>query len=256
MLSVVCGLQAHSSLQLLVSAGEGVSLYVLTLFIQAHKTTASVLETQVCLLIQGTLRGKALLRNRFISHGHGSHLPGRASPPPAPPAPCPGGQEGFASLIFRAGPSGGQCSPALRRTCCGPAEAPRAGPGRAGAARPLRAPAPLPPAAPSPRGGGSPRRRRRLRARGAAAARGAAPVPPPGAVPLRRGGRGWGRAAGGAVRARGAPRSHGVHPGACGAAAMPGHGEGGSLWSVCGTGAEQRRGPPVLRARCGCATSG
>lgn len=86
--------------------------------------------------------------------------------PSSPPSrrrravPLPGYRRGVPPLNFRAGPSGGQCSPALQRTCC---TAP--GPGSARRSQPPRPPAVRAPdeprrALPVPVGagrGGSPR---------------------------------------------------------------------------------------------------
>lgn len=122
--------------------------------------------------------------------------------------------------------------PALRRTCCSPAEAPRAGQSRAGRDPACSEPPPAPAVCVCGGGcvrggGGSPGPRAALRGRGAPQTR-PRPLPPPargGAAPrgvLRRGWSGAERsgAAGGAPSPHPpAPRpaEDGVHPGGCGA---------------------------------------
>lgn len=143
-----------------------------------------------------------------------------------PPVVSPGGPEGSPALNFRAGPSGGQCSPALQQTCCTRGShraaqprggsAGKAGPGRAAAGLlgPSADPPPAPPVGRSPhacftdpisrggaagRGGsprpdGAPDPPRCLRGRGAPAEplarpRGAADAPPRPPPPFPRPGR-------------------------------------------------------------------
>lgn len=69
MLTAVRGLRAHSSLQLL-SAGEAVSLYDLTLLIQTHKSTSSVSKLRCVFSSRESAAVKSLYQPR-----HRSHLP-------------------------------------------------------------------------------------------------------------------------------------------------------------------------------------
>lgn len=97
----------------------------------------------------------------------------RARPGPAPyrrasttpswrrrAVPLPGYRRGVPPLNFRAGPSGGQCSPALQRTCCtapGPGSARRSQPPRPPAVRAPDEPRRAPPVPAGAGRGGSPR---------------------------------------------------------------------------------------------------
>uniref|UniRef100_A0A8B9DL39 Synaptotagmin-17 n=1 Tax=Anser cygnoides TaxID=8845 RepID=A0A8B9DL39_ANSCY len=137
------------------------------------------------LLLPSALRGKAQAQQPpYPTRPRQLHtyIPGLL------PSVPPGSEEGFPALNFHAGPSGGQCLPVLRRTCCTRGQR-RAVPSRAGwppAGSPHPRSTKPPRVFPTSRGwgglgGGSPRPDGAPRPRGAFVA---APSPP-GAVPCR-----------------------------------------------------------------------
>lgn len=164
------------------------------------------------------------------------------------PSVPPGAEEGFPALNFHAGPSGGQCLPVLRRTCCTHGQR-RAVPSRAGwppaGSPPLRARSPLAFSRRAGDGGASVAALPALTAPPSPAVPSWPPPPRPGrcrAVSCRAGGR---------SAAQRSPAEDGVHPGGCGAKVLRGRirpggglggGKGGSpcaVGAVCGAGAQR-----------------
>lgn len=150
------------------------------------------------------------------------------------PSVPPGAEEGFPALNFHAGPSGGQCLPVLRRTCCTRGQR-RAVPSRAGwppaGSPPLGARSPLAFSRRAGDGGASVAALPALTAPPSPAVPSWPPPPRPGrcrAVPCRAGGR---------SAAQRSPAEDGVHPGGCGAKVLrgrirPGGGLGGGKGGV------------------------